>query len=126
MSLFFLHLAVEQERNLSPTHVFSLKKRVFHNLLFYLNKTIILVGQGPQFSAFVDHFLGFCSELVFTFVLGNVEFDPQNTALSGPRVCCVHINLSDFKGKKRRKHILKHMLIFIVIFGNRHQSRTGA
>ena len=36
------------------------------------------------------------SGLIFAFVLGNVEFDLQNTALSGPRACSVYINFSDF------------------------------
>ena len=40
-------------------------------------------------------------------VLGNVGFDLQNTALSGPRVSSVYLNLYDFKGEERCKKNLE-------------------
>ena len=40
----------------------------------------------------IDHILGSYSGFFFVFVLGNVEFDLQNTAPSGPRACSVYIN----------------------------------
>ena len=66
------------------------------------------------------------SELFFSSVCGNVEFYRQKTALPGPHMCSVYLNLYDFKGKKVREHILGKTLFFRVIFGNRHRSHTGA
>ena len=41
------------------------------------------------------------------FLFSNAEFDLQNTALSGPRVCSAYLNLYDLRGKQMKKHYLE-------------------
>ena len=83
--------------------------------LFFLTKKILRKRYKIQgFGALPSpRKLEFLSELFFAFVLGNVEFYLQHTALPGPRACSAYIDLSDFRVKNDATMYQTQMIMFI-------------
>ena len=85
------------------------------NNFFFLTKKILRKRYKIQgFGALPSpRKLEFLSELFFAFVLGNVEFYLQHTALPGPRACSAYIDLSDFRVKNDATMYQTQMIMFI-------------
>ena len=70
--------------------VFSMQNAFFHTCVFYLNRSSIFRDLGLVFPIFVVFFLVFFSRPVLELYNANIEFDLQNTALSGLLVCLLY------------------------------------